>query len=124
MLPPAHIEFTWAGLNLLQRQTGLFPEADYRLMALAAVLPDLIDKPLATFVLTDSNAALLFGHTVLLHDHHRYPAPSTHDPRQSTVGAVGQPSSTNSFGIATLRGAVDSRRSANLHHLSPEWGIE
>ena len=67
MLPPAHIEFTWAGLNLLQRQTGLCPEADYRLVALAAVLPDLSDKPLATFVLTDSNAALLFGHTALLH---------------------------------------------------------
>ena len=39
MLPPAHIEFTWAGLNFLQRQAGLFPEADYRLVALAAVLP-------------------------------------------------------------------------------------
>jgi hypothetical protein len=67
MLPTAHVEFTWAGLNLLQRQAGLFPEADYRLAALAAVLPDLIDKPLATFVLTESNAALLFGHTALLH---------------------------------------------------------
>ncbi len=67
MLPLAHIEFTWAGLSLLQRQAGLFPEADYRLAALAAVLPDLIDKPLAMFVLTNSNAALLFGHTALLH---------------------------------------------------------
>ena len=67
MLPTAHIEFTWAGLNFLQRQAGLFPEADYRLMAIAAVLPDLIDKPLAMSVLTDSNAALLFGHTALLH---------------------------------------------------------
>jgi hypothetical protein len=67
MLPSGHIEFTWAALNLLQRQTGLFEDADYRLAALAAVLPDLIDKPLATFVLTDAEAALLYGHTALLH---------------------------------------------------------
>lgn len=67
MLPPGHIEFTWATLNLLQRQFGLFEEADYRLAALAAVLPDLIDKPLATFVLTDAEAALLYSHTALLH---------------------------------------------------------
>lgn len=67
MLPPAHIEFTWAALNLLQRRFGLLKDADYRLAALAAVLPDLIDKPLATFVLTDAEAALLYGHTALLH---------------------------------------------------------
>jgi hypothetical protein len=67
MLPPAHVEFTWATLNLLQRRFGLFEDADYRLAALAAVLPDLIDKPLATFVLTDAEAALLYGHTALLH---------------------------------------------------------
>jgi hypothetical protein len=67
MLPPGHVDFTWATLNLLQRQTGLFEDADYRLAALAAVLPALIDKPLATFVLTDAEAALLYGHTALLH---------------------------------------------------------
>ena len=67
MLPPAHIEFTWAALNALQRQAHCFEDADYRLMALAALLPDLLDKPLATFVLTDEDAALLFGHTALLH---------------------------------------------------------
>ncbi len=67
MLPTGHVEFTWAALNLLQRQAGLFEDADYRLAALAAVLPDLIDKPLATFVLTDADAALLYGHTALLH---------------------------------------------------------
>ncbi len=67
MLPPAHVEFTWAALNALQRQAGWFEDADYRLAALAAVLPDLIDKPLATFVLTNEDAALLFGHTALVH---------------------------------------------------------
>ena len=67
MLPTGHVEFTWSTLNLLQRKLDLFPDTDYRLMALWAVLPDAIDKPLATFVLTDSHAALLFGHTALLH---------------------------------------------------------
>ena len=67
MLPTGHIEFTWAALNLLQSGAGLFEDTDYRLMALCAVLPDAIDKPLATFVMTDSEAALLFGHTALLH---------------------------------------------------------
>lgn len=67
MLPTAHVEFTWAVLNLLQKEVGLFADADYRLAALAALLPDLIDKPLATFVLTDAEAALLYGHTALLH---------------------------------------------------------
>jgi len=66
MLPPAHIEFTWGILNLLQKR-GFFRKADYRLMALAALLPDLIDKPLAVFVLRESKAALLFSHTLLAH---------------------------------------------------------
>ncbi len=67
MLPTGHIEWTWAGLNLIQRRTGLFPDADYRLMALAVLAPDLLDKPLAWFVFPDANAALFFGHTLLLH---------------------------------------------------------
>lgn len=67
MLPLGHVEFTWAALNLLQRKGQCYPNADYRLAAACALLPDLIDKPLATFVLTDSNAALLFGHTAVLH---------------------------------------------------------
>lgn len=67
MLPFGHIEFTWAALNLVQRRTGRWQDADYRLMALAATLPDWIDKPLATFVLTEEDAALLFAHTALAH---------------------------------------------------------
>lgn len=67
MLPPGHIEWTWAGLNLLQRRLGLFEDADYRLIAAAVMAPDLLDKPLAWFVFPDANAALFFGHTLLLH---------------------------------------------------------
>jgi len=67
MLPTGHIEWTWAGVNLLQRSTGWFEDADYRVIALAVLMPDLIDKPLAWFVFPDANAALFFGHTLLLH---------------------------------------------------------
>lgn len=67
MLPTGHVEFTWASLSWLQHRTSRFDDVDYRLVALCAALPDLIDKPLATFVMTESNAALLFGHTALLH---------------------------------------------------------
>lgn len=67
MLPTAHVELTWAALNLLERGQLLTDDVDYRLIAACAVLPDLIDKPLATFVMKDANAALLFGHTALVH---------------------------------------------------------
>ncbi|MGQ9586311.1 MAG: metal-dependent hydrolase [Anaerolineae bacterium] len=66
MLPTAHVEWTWGALRLLQEK-GLFREADYRGVALASILPDLIDKPLAVFVFPRSGAALLFAHTLLLH---------------------------------------------------------
>ncbi|HIC88457.1 MAG TPA: metal-dependent hydrolase [Anaerolineae bacterium] len=67
MLPTGHVEFTWAGLNLIQRQFHRFEDADYRLATVAALLPDLIDKPLAIFVLRDAHAALLYGHTLVFH---------------------------------------------------------
>jgi len=67
MLPTGHLEWTWAGLNVAQRKFGLFTDADYRLVALMNWAPDLIDKPLALFVFPNANAALFFGHTLLLH---------------------------------------------------------
>lgn len=67
MLPSAHIEFTWGALNLVQRCTGKGEDVDYRLIALAAGLPDLVDKPMAVFVFPTWNAGLLFTHTLLLH---------------------------------------------------------
>ncbi len=67
MLPTGHIEWTWAGLNLIQRKTGYFADADYRIVGLLVLLPDIIDKPLALFVFPDANAALFFGHSLLLH---------------------------------------------------------
>jgi hypothetical protein len=67
MLPTGHIEYTWAALHLLQRKAGLFREADYRWMALAALAPDLLDKPLALTLYRDTNAALFWGHNLWLH---------------------------------------------------------
>lgn len=69
MLPTAHVEFTWATANALQHSPlgRRWQDLDYRLLALAAILPDLMDKPLAIFAFPDSHAALLFGHTILLH---------------------------------------------------------
>jgi hypothetical protein len=67
MLPTAHLEFTWAALNWLQRKAGLFDEADYRGVALASMAPDLLDKPLAMTVYRHTDAALFWGHNLWLH---------------------------------------------------------
>lgn len=69
MLPSAHVEFTWAAANALQRSSlgQRWQDLDYRLLALAALLPDLMDKPLAVFAFPNEHAALLYGHTLLLH---------------------------------------------------------
>jgi len=67
MLPPGHIEYTWGALNLLQRKAGLFEDADYRLAALAALLPDLIDKPLSLLVFTNSKTSQGLAHSLLIH---------------------------------------------------------
>ena len=47
VLPQSHIAYTWLALSVAQDLFGVAPEADYRLVALAAVGPDLVDKPLA-----------------------------------------------------------------------------
>jgi hypothetical protein len=67
MLPTGHIEFTWAALNLAQRGAGWFRGTDYRLMAVAALAPDLLDKPLALTLYSDTDAALFWGHNLWLH---------------------------------------------------------
>jgi hypothetical protein len=67
MLPPGHIEYTWGALNLLQRKAGLFEDADYRVTVLAALLPDLIDKPLSLLIFTDSKTSQGLAHTLLVH---------------------------------------------------------
>lgn len=67
MLPTGHVEFTWAALNLIQRTTGRLEQADYRWVAVAALAPDLLDKPLALTIYRESQAALFWGHNLWLH---------------------------------------------------------
>lgn len=65
MLPPSHIAYTWAALSLAQDPLGQFEDADYRLVALAAIAPDLIDKPLAwAYFYERYKSAVLFAHTI------------------------------------------------------------
>lgn len=65
MLPQSHIAYTWAALSLAQEHLDFAPDADYRLVALAAAGPDLIDKPLAlAYFYEKYKSAVLFAHTL------------------------------------------------------------
>lgn len=64
MLPLGHVAYTWAALSWLQsRQMAI--GVDYRGAALAALLPDLIDKPLSLTVLANSGTSQGLAHTLL-----------------------------------------------------------
>ncbi|MBA3531239.1 MAG: hypothetical protein H0T73_04875 [Ardenticatenales bacterium] len=68
MLPPSHVAYTLAALSEIQKRTGTFEKADYRLVALAAMGADLIDKPLAwAYFYKRYKSAVLFAHTLLFH---------------------------------------------------------
>ena len=64
MLPPGHIAYAWGGLRLLQRRVSLFRDADYRLVALAAMTPDLSDKALALSGLSKHRTGQVWAHTL------------------------------------------------------------
>ncbi len=68
MLPQSHVAYTLAAFNLAQKWIPGLKKADYRLLALAAMGPDLIDKPLAAlYFYRRYKAAVLFAHTLLVH---------------------------------------------------------
>jgi len=64
MLPLGHVAYAWGGLKLLQRRTSSFQGADYRLVALAAMAPDLSDKALALSGLSKHRTGQVWGHTL------------------------------------------------------------
>lgn len=66
MLPLGHVAYTWAALTWLQRR-GLAREVDYRTAAIAALLPDLIDKPISLTLLSDSGTSQGIAHTLPAH---------------------------------------------------------
>lgn len=66
MLPTSHVAYTWLTLSLAQEHLDAAPDADYRLVALAATGPDLIDKPLAyAYFYKRYKSAVLFAHTLI-----------------------------------------------------------
>ena len=65
MLPNSHIAYTWAALSFAQSRWKLSSQIDYRLVAVAATGPDLIDKPLAwAYFYKRYKSAVLFAHTL------------------------------------------------------------
>ena len=64
MLPLGHVAYAWGGLRLLQRRAGLFKGADYRLVALSALAPDLADKALALTGLSRHRTGQVWAHTL------------------------------------------------------------
>ncbi len=68
MLPQSHIAYTAAAVSLLAERFPALKRVDYRLVALAATGPDLIDKPLAAlYFYRKYKSAVLFAHTLLVH---------------------------------------------------------
>lgn len=67
MLPQSHAFIALALQKWLRDHVPHFPDADYRTVALAAMLPDLIDKPLAVYVFPELKAGLLFAHAPVFH---------------------------------------------------------
>jgi hypothetical protein len=68
MLPQSHVAYTLVVLYLAQKRIPALRKTDYRLIALAAMGPDVIDKPLAAlYFYRRYKAAVLFAHTLLFH---------------------------------------------------------
>jgi hypothetical protein len=64
MLPLGHLAYTWAALSWLQSR-GQALSVDYRGAAIAAVLPDLVDKPISLTLMSDSGTSQGLSHTLL-----------------------------------------------------------
>jgi len=68
MLPQSHITYTLAAWDVLQKRYPALRQVDVRLLALAAMGPDLIDKPLAAaYFYRRYKSAVLFAHTLIVH---------------------------------------------------------
>jgi hypothetical protein len=64
MLPLGHVAYTWAALAWVQSRHKAM-EVDYRGAAVAALLPDLVDKPLSLTLLANSGTSQGLSHTLL-----------------------------------------------------------
>ena len=64
MMPPGHVATTWGVATLIQQNNPRLAGLDYRLLAICALLPDLIDKPLAILVFTEAHTSQLIAHSL------------------------------------------------------------
>lgn len=67
MFPVGHVAYTWGAVNVLQRHVPEWSDVDYRWLAVAAMLPDIADKPLAMTVFKSSQTSQGLFHTLLIH---------------------------------------------------------
>jgi len=68
MLPQSHIAYTLVAFDLATKWAPGLRKADYRLIALAAMGSDLIDKPFAAlYFYRRFKAAVLFAHSLLFY---------------------------------------------------------
>jgi inner membrane protein len=67
MFPIGHIAYTCGVVDVLRRRVPAWADVDFRCVAVASVLPDVIDKPLAVTVFHASQTSQGLGHTLLLH---------------------------------------------------------
>ncbi len=65
MMPPGHVATTWGVATLLQQNDPRLTRLDYRLLAVSALLPDFIDKPLAILIFTEAHTSQLITHSFL-----------------------------------------------------------
>ena len=63
-MPLGHVAYAWGGLRLVQKGAALFRDADYRLVALAAIAPDLSDKALALSGVSRHRTGQVWAHTL------------------------------------------------------------
>lgn len=67
MFPVGHIAYTCGAVHVLNRRLPGGFDADYRWLALAAMLPDILDKPLALTVFQESQTSQGLAHTLVVH---------------------------------------------------------
>ncbi|MEM7031963.1 MAG: hypothetical protein AAF629_20585 [Chloroflexota bacterium] len=68
MLPPSHVTYTLAVFDALKEKFPALRGLDMRWLAIAAMGPDLIDKPLAlAYFYRAHGSAVLFAHTGFTH---------------------------------------------------------
>jgi len=65
MMPPGHVAATWGIAAVLQQNHPRLARLDFRLLALTALVADLIDKPLALSVYTEAQTSQLIAHSLL-----------------------------------------------------------